>query len=70
MASGPGPGYGLPPPDTGAALSGWTYLVAWGGLEALDVPGARGIGVVIGAAVGFLVVVEVSRVGGEEGTPG
>ena len=54
----------------GAALAGWTYLVAWGGLEALDVPGARGIGVVIGAAVGFLVVVEVSRVGGEEGTPG
>ena len=54
----------------GAALSGWTYLVTWGGLETLDVPGARGIGVVIGAAVGFLVVVEVSRVGGEEGTPG
>jgi hypothetical protein len=53
----------------GAAFAGWTYLVAWGGLGALDVPGARGAGVVIGAAVGFLVVAEVSRVGGEERPP-
>jgi len=53
----------------GAALAGWTYLVAWGGLEALDVPGSRGAGVVIGAAVGFLIVAEVSRVGGEEAPP-
>lgn len=54
----------------GSAFAGWTYLVAWGGLGALDVPGARGAGVVIGAAVGFLVVAEVNRVGGEEGPPG
>ena len=54
----------------GAAFAGWTYLVAWGGLGALDVPGARGAGFVIGAAVGLLIVAEVSRVGGEEGPPG
>jgi hypothetical protein len=51
----------------GAAFAGWTYLVAWGALGALDVPGARGAGVAIGAAVGFLIVAEVSRV--ESGEP-
>ena len=54
----------------GAALAGWTYLVAWGGLVALDVPGARAAGVVVGGAAGLLIVAEVSRVGGEEGPPG
>ena len=47
----------------GAAFAGWAYLVAWGGLGALEVPGARGAGVVIGVAVGVLVVAEVSRLG-------
>jgi hypothetical protein len=47
----------------GAAFAGWTYLVAWGALGALDVPGARGAGVIIGAAVGFVVLVEVTRLG-------
>ena len=51
----------------GAALAGWTYLVAWGGLEALDVPGARALGVVIGAAAGLLIAAEVGRVGSAEG---
>jgi hypothetical protein len=50
----------------GAALAGWTYLVAWGALGALEVPGARGAGVVIGGAVGALIVAEVSRVGSGE----
>lgn len=47
----------------GAAFAGWTYLVAWGALGALEVPGARGAGVMIGGAVGLLVAAEVSRLG-------
>jgi hypothetical protein len=50
----------------GAAFAGWIYLVAWGALRALEVPGARGAGVAIGAAAGLLVVAEVSRVGSDE----
>jgi hypothetical protein len=45
----------------GAAVAGWSYLVAWGGLHALDVGHARAAGLVIGALVGLLVVVEVRR---------
>ena len=45
----------------GAALAGWTYLVVWGALRALDVGGARTIGAVVGASVGAAVVVEVER---------
>lgn len=46
----------------GAALSGWSYLVAWGTLRALDLSRARPVGAAIGAAVGLLVVVELVRV--------
>jgi hypothetical protein len=45
----------------GAALAGWSYLVAWGALRALDVGGARKVGAVVGAVVGLLVVAEVER---------
>lgn len=45
-----------------AALAGWTYLVAWGVLGALEVPEARGTGAVIGAAAGLLVLLVVERV--------
>ena len=47
----------------GAALAGWSYIVAWGALRALDVGGARKIGALVGAAVGVLVVAEVERLG-------
>jgi hypothetical protein len=47
----------------GAALAGWTYLVAWGALRALDLGNARTIGAVIGVLVGVLVVAEVERLG-------
>jgi hypothetical protein len=47
----------------GAALAGWTYLVAWGALRALDVGAARNLGSLIGVAVGLLVIVEVERFG-------
>lgn len=47
----------------GAALAGWSYLVAWGALRALGAGSARGIGAVIGVVVGALVLVEVARIG-------
>ena len=47
----------------GAALAGWTYLVVWGLLRALDVGGARQVGAVIGVLVGAAVVVEIERLG-------
>jgi hypothetical protein len=50
----------------GAALAGWSYLVGWGALRALDVGGARKIGGAIGVAVWLLVVVEVERLGRAE----
>lgn len=46
----------------GAALAGWTYLVAWGALRGLDVGAARKLGAGIGAAAGLLVIAEVGRV--------
>jgi hypothetical protein len=45
----------------GAALAGWTYLVVWGVLRALDVGGAREIGGLVGVLVGFAVVAAVER---------
>jgi hypothetical protein len=45
----------------GAALAGWSYLVAWGGLRALDVGGARKAGAAIGVGLGLLVVLELLR---------
>jgi hypothetical protein len=47
----------------GAALAGWSYLVAWGALHAIDVEAARKAGAVIGAGVGVLTVVERLRTG-------
>lgn len=46
----------------GAALGGWTYLLAWGVLRGLHVSGARAIGGVIGACCGAAVVLEVGRI--------
>jgi hypothetical protein len=46
----------------GAALAGWSYLVAWGALRALEVDGARKAGAVIGALAGVLVLAEVERI--------
>jgi len=45
----------------GAALAGWTYLVVWGALHALDVGSARNVGAAVGAGVGVLVVLELLR---------
>lgn len=47
----------------GAALAGWTYLVAWGALRAVDVGAARTIGAVIGFLAGVVVAAEVERLG-------
>jgi hypothetical protein len=41
----------------GAALAGWSYLVTWGLLRAVDLGDAREIGLAIGIAVGLLVVI-------------
>jgi hypothetical protein len=40
----------------GAALGGWSYLVSWGALRALDVSRPRAIGGIIGVVVGLVVV--------------
>jgi hypothetical protein len=40
----------------GAALAGWSYLVCWGALRALDVGSPRKIGAVVGVCVGALAV--------------
>jgi hypothetical protein len=53
----------------GSALAGWTYLVAWGALRALDVGSARTIGAVIGFLAGVVVAAEVERVGETMGEP-
>ena len=45
----------------GAALAGWSYLVAWGALHALDVGHARKLGAAVAAVVGVLVVLAVER---------
>jgi len=47
----------------GAALGGWTYLVAWGTLAAFDVANAQESGAVIGAVGGLAVMWEVERLG-------
>jgi hypothetical protein len=43
----------------GAALAGWAYLFAWGGLKALEVDNARKLGGLIGIAFGLAVVADV-----------
>ncbi len=45
-----------------AAIAGWTYLVAWGALGALEVSEARNTGAVIGVGVGLLILLEVERI--------
>lgn len=44
-----------------AAIAGWTYLCAWGALHALGAGHARQLGGTIGAGVGILLVVELTR---------
>src|SRR6202000_1291140 len=40
----------------GAALAGWSYLVAWGACEGLRVNGAQQAGASVGALVGLAVI--------------
>ena len=40
-----------------AAIAGWSYLVGWGLLRALEIDGGREIGLAIGAAAGVAVLV-------------
>ena len=49
----------------GAALGGWSYLLAWGVLRGFHVSGARAIGGVIGACCVVAVVFEVGRISSE-----
>jgi hypothetical protein len=49
----------------GAALGGWSYLVAWGALRALDFSGARAVGGVIGVFSAVAVMFELERIGRE-----
>ena len=46
----------------GAAIAGWSYLVVWGGLRALDVGGAQKIGGIVGIVLGLLALVELLRI--------
>ena len=46
----------------GAALAGWSYLVAWGALRALDVGSAQKIGGIVGIVIGVLALVELLRI--------
>ena len=45
----------------GAAVGGWTYLVAWGGLRALDVGRPRAVGAIVGVCVAVAVVALLLR---------
>jgi hypothetical protein len=45
----------------GAAIGGWSYVVAWGALRALSVGPAQKVGGVIGVAVGLLTLAEFLR---------
>ena len=44
-----------------AAIAGWSYLVAWGGLSAVDAPEAQAAGAALGAVAGVVVLFEVER---------
>jgi hypothetical protein len=46
----------------GAAFAGWTYLTGWGALRALDAPGARKFGAVLGAIAAAAIVAEMERI--------
>ena len=50
----------------GAALAGWTYLVAWGALDAAHAGHAREIGIAIGAVGGVAILLEVLRLDGRD----
>jgi hypothetical protein len=41
-----------------AAIAGWSYLVAWGGLKAVDTPRAQAAGAALGAVAGVIVLFE------------
>lgn len=45
----------------GAAVGGWSYIVAWGALRGLGVGHARQLGGAIGAVVGLLTLIEFLR---------
>jgi hypothetical protein len=47
-----------------AAIGGWSYLIAWGALNALRLQHAQQIGLAIGALAGILVLFEFLRKGG------
>jgi hypothetical protein len=47
----------------GAALGGWSYIVAWGILLAVGLSHAQVVGAVIGAVAGLVVVWELDRTG-------
>jgi hypothetical protein len=47
----------------GAALGGWSYLVAWGVLLAFGLSNAQDTGAIIGAVAGLVVMWEVERLG-------
>ena len=53
----------------GAALGGWSYLVAWGALRELSVGSAKEAGAAIGVAVGLVVLAEVLRIRVHGGEP-
>jgi len=53
----------------GAALAGWSYLVAWGALRAFEVDNARKLGAALGAAVGALVVLGIGRLDTHHAAP-
>jgi hypothetical protein len=44
-----------------AAIAGWSYLVAWGALAAVDAPEAQAAGAALGAVAGVVVLFEVER---------
>lgn len=52
-----------------AAIGGWTYLVAWGALHALDVAQAREIGGAIGGLAALLVLIEFLRLDANQTSP-
>ena len=48
----------------GAAIGGWSYIVAWGALRGLGAGEARKLGGAIGVVVGLLTLVEFLRIDG------
>jgi hypothetical protein len=44
-----------------ASIAGWSYLVAWGALAAVDAPQAQAAGAALGAVAGVVALFEVER---------